>query len=252
MTTTTDTIRRLAWDGPLGLGIVIPIAIVLALLITWSLRREQTILGTLQFQFFWLLRVVAMLAALWMLLAPSSVITERTTMRQSIAIAADISRSMQTIDHPGSADDLRWTLTRSSEADESAIVAADRALVSITIASQQLAKAAQNTQSIASDDQSLAGIAIATRALDRAKTSLQMVAKESRQRESARSLLRLIDDEAFHQLRQFVNSTHRDRPSSWRDNLSDAAYHASSLKRRTAVVVRQNSLRSKSNSSASE
>jgi hypothetical protein len=142
-TTTTNNLEHLALDGPVGLPIALAVALGLLLLFAWALRREQSVIGKRYAVFFWLLRAAALGIVFWMLLAPTTVRVQRSETRQSIAVVADVSGSMTTVDPPGTSDDFRWALSAAGSLPDSATGAADKALAAAGIAEQQLRLAAR-------------------------------------------------------------------------------------------------------------
>src|SRR5687767_11390957 len=108
--TTTDNLEHLALDGPIALPIAVVVAIGLLVLFGWALRRERGVVGKRSAVVFWLLRAAALGIVLWMLLAPTTVRVRRSTIRQSVAVVTDVSRSMDTVDPLGTSDEMRWAL----------------------------------------------------------------------------------------------------------------------------------------------
>ena len=237
MNATTDTIQRFAWDGPIGLEWIVPIALILVALLTWALMRERGVLGDRYFRLFWLLRTAALFAALWMLLAPSRVVTERTTVKQTLVIATDVSPSMGVVDKPDTADEVRWTIAGSDAVEAGAIESADRAVVSARMATASLQSAERLADQQASTDVVLKEVASAIKALERVKEHLQVVAQESEQPEKTRAVLRLLDDEAFYQLRIQSESDRKTSLFGWQDQLGDAVYNALAIQRRTTYLA---------------
>lgn len=146
MPTTTNSSEQFSLDGPIGPWMAVAIAVGLLVIFTWSLLRERKILGKWQAILFWLLRATALGVALWMLLAPTKLLVEVTTTRKSVAILADVSGSMRTLDPAGSADDTRWALMETdsiasiTRAADSAIAAAIMAERHIEAASTALSQ----------------------------------------------------------------------------------------------------------------
>lgn len=101
MPTTIDSTEQFSLDGPISPWVAVAMAVGLLVIFTWSLLRERRILGSRQAILFWLLRATALGVALWMLLAPTKMLVEVTTTRKAVAILADVSGSMRTIDPAG-------------------------------------------------------------------------------------------------------------------------------------------------------
>ena len=255
MNTTIETTRQLAFDGPFGWLVIVPGFIVLLLIVFWSLLRERKVIGKGLFWLFGCLRLLSLVAVCWMLMAPDTVTTRRTTVRKTMVIAADVSGSMQTVDQPDSADDLRWTLSINQEETDSAIVAADRAEVAIRQASRLLNHVQRDSESSAVSAESDTRLSEAIRALDRGKRHLQILAKESRDPRMARELVRVLDDACFEQLRRLTPTTSLESSiqltatsslsgtapptSAWRDNLNDGAFLLDSVRRRAEELAKQ-------------
>ena len=145
MPTTTDNLERFALEGPIGLPVAISIALVLLVLFTVTLWLERRILGNRFTVFFWILRATALGVAVWMLLAPTSVMVEVSTTRKSVAMLMDVSGSMQTVDPEGTSDELRWALSQGQASGEAfkGTQAADKAVAAASIADKHLLQASE-------------------------------------------------------------------------------------------------------------
>src|SRR5688572_27271910 len=113
--TTTTRIEYFSFDGPIHVAVGVLIAGGLLWLTIWSLRREQGVIGTRNALLFGVLRMAALLVALWMLLAPATVRTEKSQTRKAVAVVVDVSPSMHTLDPPTDAEDTRWALAASRD-----------------------------------------------------------------------------------------------------------------------------------------
>lgn len=140
-TTTTTNIEHIALDGPIGLAAAIVIGLLLLAVFAWSLWRERNILGRRNMILFWTLRTLALLTVIWMLLAPMNVRVETSTTRKALAVIADVSGSMQTVDPAGTSDDLRWLAAATDQQRYPLTQSADRALAALNVARQQLVTA---------------------------------------------------------------------------------------------------------------
>ena len=134
----TETIKQLAFEGPLSSGQAIGIGIVLAILFAWSLRQEASLTRRWIAPVFWGLRLAAVAAVLWMLLGPTQLNIERSVTPKSIAILADVSLSMQVVDPPSEIEDLRWTLAHQQHDKGQLTQSCDRMLVAARAASDEL------------------------------------------------------------------------------------------------------------------
>src|SRR5262245_50412799 len=109
-TDNTQQLEQLAWDGVVNGPTALVLFGAIALLAAWSLWRERFVVGRGWAMAFWVLRVAAFGCALWMLAGPTRLKINRTTINQSVAIFADGSESMETVDPPDPAESLRWRL----------------------------------------------------------------------------------------------------------------------------------------------
>ncbi len=140
-TDTLQTSDNLVFDGTLSLTTTVGLGLLLAAVAGWLLWRERQTLGLRWAGLFWLLRMTAMGIALWMLLGPVHETVKRTTVTQSIAIFADASESMETVDSPDATDLLRWTLASETEVEPSALSHCDSMRVAVRVANVVCEKA---------------------------------------------------------------------------------------------------------------
>lgn len=128
------TSERLVFDGSVGLPTAVMLAVLLAVAAAWLMWRERKVLGKPWAVVFWMLRMTALAVALWMLTGPMQEKSERLTKPQSIAILADGSNSMETLDSPKPGEALRWALATESAQAQLPVALCDRAHVSAGIA----------------------------------------------------------------------------------------------------------------------
>ena len=133
--------ENLIFDGALALPTAIIVGVLLVAITTWLLFRDRRVIGTAWAALFWFTRLAAVGLALWMAVGPTMEKIERTSTPQSIAIVADQSESMNVVDPPDSAEEVRWTLAAEMETSdplpgELAMIAADRAGVALAAANQ--------------------------------------------------------------------------------------------------------------------
>ena len=129
----TSEFEHIALDGPIGLAAAVTVCLCLLAVFAVALWRERRILGERNTILFWLLRAATVATVLWMLLAPMKVRTETSTTRKAIAVITDVSGSMQTVDPPHPAEDLRWAIA-GGVTDTSTLELADRATAAVGMA----------------------------------------------------------------------------------------------------------------------
>lgn len=250
--TVTTQLERLAFDGPLHLTAVAMVGAAIAALFAWSLRRERSALGLPNAVLFWLLRTAALGVALWMLLAPSTVRSQRSTTRKAIVVAVDVSRSMQTADSPERVEDLRWALAARGETAQ-LLAASDRALAASTLAELRLGDAVSALKNERPEQQALAAAAAAHAAILRTKTHVRSVVERlaaadlnnqtqpdlAAPREQTDRVLKLLDGSEFRNLATIAaaaNSGKDSLNSDWRESLADIGQQAAAVRRRLAEL----------------
>jgi hypothetical protein len=117
---TNEIAQRLAFEGPISIWLIVPIALILFALAIW--------LGTRDFRHtnrsrwipvFIALRLGAIVALLWMLLGPTYIRTQTHSVTKSLAILVDQSASMKLVDPiDESGNNVRWLEGTSSETEE--------------------------------------------------------------------------------------------------------------------------------------
>ncbi len=122
----SQLVNQLAWEGVVSGPAALALLVAIALLAAWSLWRERNVVGRRWAMAFWVLRVAAFGCALWMLAGPTQLKINRTTINQSIAIFADGSESMETVDPPDPSDALRWRLAIDGQLEKSVVARCDR------------------------------------------------------------------------------------------------------------------------------
>ena len=131
----------LVFDGTITVATAVVIGLLLSAVAAWLLWRERQAIGTFWASLFWLLRMTAIGVALWMLSGPVHETIERATVTQSIAILADGSNSMDTVDVPDAVATLRWTLASETDAEVSSLAHCDSIKVALRLASLACEKA---------------------------------------------------------------------------------------------------------------
>ena len=124
-----ETFTEVAFDGPIGVTASLLLGIVIAFAMLLVLWLERFILGKWWGICFGLLRCIALAAVCWMLLQPSLVERKVSAQSRSVAIVADRSGSMDTVDRLVTPQMLPWI-----EPDHGQINAADRAAVDLRFA----------------------------------------------------------------------------------------------------------------------
>lgn len=142
-TNSLQTSNQIVFDGTVDLPMAIVLGIVLAAIAAWLLFRERKVVGTLWASLFWLLRMTAVGVALWMLAGPNHETVERETIPQSIAILADVSSSMDTVDTPDAVELLRWALASEITENPSPLAICDSMQVALNMAFEACERASQ-------------------------------------------------------------------------------------------------------------
>ena len=140
-TDSLQTSESIVFDGTVTLTTAIVIGFVLAAIAAWLLYRERQSVGPRWAGLFWLMRMTAIGVALWMLSGPVHETIERSTVSQSIAILADASQSMDTVDVPDPTDLMRWTLAGSAKDEVSELARCDRIKVALRLADRSCERA---------------------------------------------------------------------------------------------------------------
>ena len=128
---TTETVQELTFDGPLSLSTVVAGGTALACVVILILWLERQVIGRFWMVFFALLRGAALVAACWMLLQPSRVERQSTVLTRSVAIVADRSGSMDTVDNQLTPQMLPWVDLRDSQT-----ALAERATIDLRVAAR--------------------------------------------------------------------------------------------------------------------
>jgi hypothetical protein len=251
MTTSTRT-EYLTFDGPLHVAIVVPAACALLGLFIWSLHRERGVLGARNAIFFGVLRTAALLVALWMLLAPATIRSEKSLTRKSVAVVVDVSPSMTTLDPPADIEDARWALAANVGEPINAAVCADRALAAAMVAEHRLAEATNSIRTQQLERVALEAAAGAHDAIERLRANTNAAAElltksgstasgDPRHGHAAR-ILQILAGPDFEQLKKLANGFRRGHDSfatGWREGLSDLEHQISGLRQRLAELAQQ-------------
>ncbi|MEM6978746.1 MAG: hypothetical protein AAF539_03695 [Planctomycetota bacterium] len=225
--TQTETVRRLAWEGPFEFSTTVGIGVLVLAVLAWSLWRERSILGTQTTLAFGTLRMLAVLVVLWMVCAPNRVTVETSSTRQAIAVLTDVSGSMRTIDSPGTADDIRWL--PGSEINL-ATELADRSVVAVGVALNELQRAEDAVRNHRGDVEVNQHRVAAGRAIDRIDTHLNAMPSSvstdpiGSTLRKARQVLNSGDLESFRQRCRLLAKGKATQDADLQDRLSDLRY----------------------------
>lgn len=229
--TKTATSEFLAFDHPFRAEWVVLLGLACAAILTWTLYRERAILGGKTTSLFAVLRIVALAAAFWMLLAPTSVVEKSTTTRKAIVLLTDASASMTTVDPAGTADDLRWAVLSSGAGgqsrDRQSIEFADRAIAALGIAHRELSGAVDAMQQYGAQTLVAERLKLANQAIMRCQTHLQGLREQSATpplEPLIDRLQRLLVSPEFDSLGELVDTLQVGRTpkeSGWREALPD-------------------------------
>lgn len=233
----TQQENYLSLEGPIGIGLTILFGLCLLGLFTWSLWREKRILTPRQAALFCILRATALGIVLWLLLAPSNVTVETSTTRKEVVFFTDVSGSMQTIDTPGTSDDLRWAVSVSDSPSSSLIQSVDRATTDILLAHQQLQYADEAVKQRKPESELIETAVSAQNALSRAEGYLRSLHPRLSQspsiRERVEKLLEKLDGPELQAFDQLCNSLQKGRTPAergWRESFSDLQFRIAGIR----------------------
>ncbi len=247
--TDVKTAEQLSFDGPIGLPLAFIISLLLLGVFIWSLRREQSILGPKTAIAFSVLRLLAVAAVMWMLLAPTNIITQTTSTRKAVVIMTDISASMSAVDPMGTAEELRWAIagdvlpargaSDSSSLSPGSLIlntteAADQAVAALRIAQRELLAAIAAIADYHSETQITQHALASEAALASAKSHLAAIqdrrlltdddaAQQEAQQlaEAVSSMLRSAEFSSFSELCQIFDARRVPSQPGWQESLSD-------------------------------
>ena len=247
MSSTTSNTEHLSLDGPISPWVAVTIALGLLAILSWSLMRESQVLGRRQAILFWVLRATALGIAIWMLLAPTKMLVEVSTTRTSVAIIADISGSMQTVDPAGSADDTRWMLMQSGTAATSLTRAGDSAIAAAVIAEQHLQAASTALAQHQRESLVVDATSAAREALERVRGHVSLLlegmtdsgAVDAESKAVARRIskdLASAEFVAFNELCEALKKQRTPTDRGWRESLSDLQIRIGTMRRQLAEL----------------
>ena len=133
-----ESSRRIDWGGALGWPAAAVMLVLLMAVAILLLSRERRITGTATSLLFLSLRVASLAVVLWMLLAPSDVLTDREQIARPVVVAVDVSASMTSVDAPDDPRSVRWSFAAGTVAEQPLLRACDRALVAAGSARRHL------------------------------------------------------------------------------------------------------------------
>jgi hypothetical protein len=240
----TQQFEQLAWEGVVGGPTALALFAAIALLAAWSLWRERDVIGRRWAMVFWVLRVAAFGCALWMLAGPTQLKINRTTINQSIAIFADGSESMETIDPPDPADALRWQLAMDGEMERSSVARCDRLGVALGDAlsgSRRLMEMVKEHRPPSQLSAVASAVAIAAK---RASTHADALAAASdadeRLAERAGRIVALLDgpvDDSLAAVKKALDNSDQGLNEDFTVRLEQLVESLTSARRRAAVLV---------------
>ena len=134
-------VESLTYDGVLGWFSALWVFLGLALFVGWMLWRERRVTGTGTAWLFFALRMAATGLVLWMLLGPTRLTIETTTIPHTLAIVVDDSQSMDLAEPLPRVERLRWQLAAGGEvSDHQELVPTDAGLAALRYAVAALAR----------------------------------------------------------------------------------------------------------------
>lgn len=249
--TIVNNSEHFSLDGPLGLPLAIVVALILLALFTWSLFTEHQVLGKRQTLLFWILRSVALITAVWMLLAPTKVRIETSTTRQAVAFITDVSGSMSTVDPPGSGDDARWAASQAGNDQLNGTKAADRAVVAAGMAQKYLQQATEALNQHKRESLLVESVGAAKAAVASMRTHVETVvdafggsiAQEgsSNRIPLASKVLKSINGPEFQDFESLAAALKKGRTPSqkgWRESLPDVEHRLANIRRQLIELAR--------------
>ena len=246
--TETTSSQYVALEYQFSLPLIVVVTLLCAGVMLWTLVRERNILGGKTTSLFALLRTLAIATVLWMLLAPTNVLEESTSTKKAVAILADVSASMTTVDPAGTADDLRWAACQSDLLAENPlggqVAAADRAIAALGVAHRELSGAVTDLDKHGAESLVTAHVRLASKAMQRSRMHLDQIRAASavsagpavsavsvgdaRASSTVGSLLSrlatLLDSPECDSLAELADTLQRDRTpteAGWREGLPD-------------------------------
>lgn len=174
----TEFIESFAYEGALGWGSAGALLLGLAIFIAWLLWCERRILGRGVATLFFAIRTLAVAVVLWMLLGPTHVAVERTTIPQTLAILLDSSQSMDIAEPMPAAESLRWQQVSAGErAKHPELIAVDNAVAALRHADSSRAIAEQAVVDFLPAEEVTSRLQTVSKALTRAAGHLSGVDK---------------------------------------------------------------------------
>jgi hypothetical protein len=145
----SETIQKFAFEGPLSLGCLIALGLVVASVIAiFGWRDIKASSSRKLFVFVLLARLAALLVVLWMLAGPSMVTELRKTKPKSVVILVDASASMGLIDPvDGSGSTVRWSAAQAKLKSAPVFVKLDEVIGTLQSARSALIRIRQLSKS---------------------------------------------------------------------------------------------------------
>jgi hypothetical protein len=183
----TEIVENFAFEGAMTPLQAVGLCLLMAGLFAWLLWRERYATGMFWATAFWVMRTVALAVVLWMLLGPTFLIRERTTIPQTVALLVDGSESMDVVDPMSTAELMRWTLAASSTSSgrQPVLTACDRAEVALRMAlaaCERATAAADQHRSVETVRKHVLEVEVAVKRVDQ---HLSMMNDDLRRRDSS-------------------------------------------------------------------
>lgn len=237
MPASTTTVDSLVFDGPLALAAAIGLGLLLIAFCGWSLWRERSLLSLRYFALFWTLRTVAVAVALWLLLAPQQVRIETSSTKRAVVLMMDVSGSMQTVDPPGTAEELRWEFSGNANRRSAVTAASDRAAAALGLARYHLQQAIIAVKEHKAEADVRSSIAAARLALQHVEDHLALARSIAAASPELTRLIskgqQLLADAEFEEFARLCLALEKGRTppqKGWQDSLADLEYRVSGVK----------------------
>ncbi|MEZ6046069.1 MAG: hypothetical protein R3C11_10910 [Planctomycetaceae bacterium] len=170
-----QVIREAAFEGPFSSWQVILIGLVIVALFTVTLFTEYRRSGKKIVWLFWGFRLLALSALLWMLLEPTLKTTIRQETRKTMAVVADVSESMQTIDPANPVQDERWDLAAQETSTPGEITLVDHLQLDLESIQAQFDLTVEAMQQTESSENILKQLQRLLPLIERARTQLNQL-----------------------------------------------------------------------------
>ncbi len=151
LTPQLQTSRHFEFDTPWSMGFLITACAFCLVWIVWQLMREGRVSQLRWGFFFLLLRMTVAGVLTWMILGPTTVLTQKETFPRTLAVYVDTSSSMQIQDQPEHLSDRRWQMA--ADYQEHSLTAADRVVFFASALKRQTARLVDSIEQQASPEE---------------------------------------------------------------------------------------------------